>query len=508
MGASVSRNVADVVTTSMASVTAKVLNNMSITSDQTNIIHVDHVTGDVEISGNRVTNMVKINLYVLSTTLNQADLKLQLDQNIAQAAKALISGLNLVQFSDAVNTINTTIKACIDVKDEVVQNCLLSGSQTTIIRISHVNGNVKITDNDVEQIANMLSSCVQNAASNNKTIAKVQQKLDQSAVAESQGLNLNYIAAIIIGIVVAGVGGTYAFGKVGTKLIFPVMLLGSIITFVLYFVKTKKTISSYAFEESLISTTATCEGATPGEQNHYNSPTTLSDACEASSTCTAYEWSDATKKGRMYFRPLPEACINDLESRQHKDHEPIVKKVVFVKGTVDPTTINGNVYLNTTTGKIWLRGTNVLQSPIMARQTTTPPGLSSIYGSGGIYTTAFGAGASDSEWHEIISVQKLPTARIDWGESLPSPIQAAQNHDIWIDVRDPAKLIVYRHNGAKWIRSETLLGPGNIVDVPSLNNTVGFAVNQRRTWMLVTSIGLFVVGLLGMIITNKSKLKE
>lgn len=502
MGASVSKNVADVVTTSMASVTAKVLNNMSITSNQKNIIHVDHVTGDVDISGNRVSNMVKINLYVLSTTLDQADLKLQVDQNIAQAAKALISGLNLVQFSDAVNTINTTIKACIDIKNEVVQNCLLSGSQTSTITISHVNGNVKITDNDVVQIANMLSSCVQNAASNNRTISEVQQKLDQSAVAESQGLSLNLIVAIIIGIMVTGVGGTYAFGKVGSKLIFPIMLLGSVITFVLYFVKTKKTISSYAFEKGLISTTTTCEGTKPGEQNHYASPTTLSDTCEASSTCMAYEWSNATKKGRMYFHPLPEACINELKSRNHKDHKPVIKKVVFVKGTTNPTTINGNVYLNTTTGKIWLRGTNVFQSP------TIPPGLSSVYGSGGIYTTAFGADASDSDWHESISVQKLPTARIDWGESLPSPIQAAHNHDVWIDVRDPAKLVVYRYDGAKWVLSETLLGPGNIVNASSLNNTVGFAVDQRRTWMLVTSIGLFVVGLVGLVVTNSGKDKS
>ncbi len=55
------------------------------------------------------------------------------------------------------------------------------------------------------------------------------------------------IALIIVAMGLTGVGGVYAGGKI----IFPAVLIGSIVSFVLYFQWTVREISSYSFVQIL-----------------------------------------------------------------------------------------------------------------------------------------------------------------------------------------------------------------------------------------------------------------
>ncbi len=57
--------------------------------------------------------------------LNNSDNNIKLDQQIAQMAKAVISGLNLAQLADANNTVDSLIKTCIEIKNITSSQCMM-----------------------------------------------------------------------------------------------------------------------------------------------------------------------------------------------------------------------------------------------------------------------------------------------------------------------------------------------------------------------------------------------
>ncbi len=84
------------------------------------------------------------------------------------------------------------------------------------------------------------------AASNNKNLQDISSSIQQAATSEAKGLSLAMIALIIVAMGLTGVGGVYAGGKI----IFPAVLIGSIVSFVLYFQWTVREISSYSFVQN------------------------------------------------------------------------------------------------------------------------------------------------------------------------------------------------------------------------------------------------------------------
>ena len=106
MGASVSKNIANVVTRSVAKVSSNIIQNSKLSTDNTQIISVKDVHGDVHISGNRFTQVATINMEQLMDALSTEGAQQSIMQELAQEAKSVTSGLNLGQFSDAQNTLD------------------------------------------------------------------------------------------------------------------------------------------------------------------------------------------------------------------------------------------------------------------------------------------------------------------------------------------------------------------------------------------------------------------
>ena len=79
----------------------------------------------------------------------------------------------------------------------VSQSCASSISENQVISVSRVKGNVYITNNLMQEFADIFGSCVQNAVSKNTVYQKLQEKIDQSATAKAEGLDLLQIIIIV-----------------------------------------------------------------------------------------------------------------------------------------------------------------------------------------------------------------------------------------------------------------------------------------------------------------------
>ncbi len=129
MGASISSNVTKLVTDAIVRTSNEVVQTAHATNNQSIVFDVKNTSGDVVISGNTIRQTATINMVGLSQALNNSDNNIKLDQQIAQMAKAVISGLNLAQLADANNTVDSLIKTCIEIKNITTQQCMMNTSQ-------------------------------------------------------------------------------------------------------------------------------------------------------------------------------------------------------------------------------------------------------------------------------------------------------------------------------------------------------------------------------------------
>jgi hypothetical protein len=101
MGASISKNVSENITRSMATISTNIIQNTEISQNSKQIISVSNIEGDVVISGNTFTQEAKINMSSLMKALSSDEAQQEILQNLIQESKAEISGLNLFQFSQS-----------------------------------------------------------------------------------------------------------------------------------------------------------------------------------------------------------------------------------------------------------------------------------------------------------------------------------------------------------------------------------------------------------------------
>ncbi|GHV54510.1 hypothetical protein AGMMS49579_15230 [Spirochaetia bacterium] len=465
MGASISKNISNVITHSVATTTSRILHNVTITTDQSNIIYVSDVTGDVDITGNNIQQNVHVNTQALMSNLTNSYTQESINQNIAQAAKALISGLNFAQLADANNLLKSTIETCIEVKNTALQTCSTTLSQDNIISINHINGVVNIKDNDIRQIVELFSDCIQKAVNESSSVNDITQKLSQVSSTSVKGLSFFTILIIIAAIVVGGIGGTVILGK---ELIFPAILIASVVNFALYFEWTSKNVYSYAYEQNLISNEP-CSSSLLSE-SQYNSPTEASEECKKNTSCVAYEWQN--DKSTKFFSKVSPDC--QAIFGHTKDHYPIIpgrvgRRVPLYNTIPEDAKINEVIF--TTDGNIhaW----------------------------------------SKEEWKIIGNITELEQKAYQTrgADIYFEPVSNAGEDSVFIDLRDETNLRVYTMKNRIWTLQETFPGPGIIVDVPFYNNTIGFASYDKKLWLLFLGILLLIIGIVGLVITNKSKNK-
>jgi hypothetical protein len=484
MGSAVSKNITKAATEAIAKVSNDIVSTTKLTTDQTQIISVTDVDGDVVISGNTFTQKANINMKSLMNTLVQEDVQQNLTMEIAQACKSIVSGLNIFQFPNAQNEINLFLKASAELMNTISQSCASSISENQVISVSRVKGNVYITNNLMQEFADIFGSCVQNAVSKNIVYQKLQEKIDQSATAKAEGLDLwqiIIIVALVLGIpFVSVIGGVAVVGRY----LFPLSILAGSGCLVAYYTWIEETVYSHAFS-TLIRNLPDCN-AVPltGTVNSFNTSSAAAQACANNRNCVAFDWQGNTidqlgnhtsfsPPQTTFYSSISRGCEKAITSSP--DHSKLFRTPIFIKGTGPPTKSEGDVYLDVATTdyyffdqslRMWMKQGSFAHSN---------------------FTTA---------------------NTINWGTTQPSPTTQGIAGSIYVyySQADPVYFHVYVKNPDGWkLYTPPLKGPGLIPDTPANINVSGFTTIKYRQWLLYLGGALLVVGVLGSVASFVSK---
>ena len=480
MGASFSQNVIDSVTKAISTISTSIIQNSQLTEDSTQLISVKDIDGDVHITGNTFTQTATINMQALMSSLQTAEAQQSLIQELTQEAKSLISGLNIGQFADATNTLNTLIEAELAIIIQIGQTCATGTNQYQEIVVERVKGNVYIQNNVFNQMFNIVQNCVQNVVSNTKSIQDEINKAAQSASSSAKGISewaALLIVAVVFGLpVVAGaVGGIYAL-----KYIFPVFIIVGGVFLAVYYLKyvVQMELTGYS---TLINNTPACLFK-PTDQTPQSSYTTQIDAsnfCLSDSNCKAFDWvaGEVQKDGSLKPYPTPQTFFYSDISKACQ---------ISIK--------HDNV--------------NILYTPKMF-QAAGPPYTVQLQNTnnGDIFMDTY-----TTEWYQLDNgVWQLKNKftnsfnNATWGTDSPTLISANED-DVYIytDPHNPSIFTLYRaDNQQHWKQEKQFVGPGLIPKATALpyTNTSGFKVVERNPLWLYGGIGFLGVGICGTIFT-------
>jgi hypothetical protein len=481
MGASFSSNIANSVTRIISKVSTSIIQNTQLTEDQTQIISVTDVDGDVHISGNTFIQTATINMQALMNALSSSEAQQSIIQELAQEAKSITAGLNIAQFADSENILNTLIEAEISLITEISQNCFTSANQYQEIIVQRIKGNVFIQNNIFNQMYNILDTCAQQSITNNKFIQDALNKVSQSSSATSQGISewaLLAGFAIFFGLPIAGatIGGVYAL-----KYIFPLILIIGLVLIIIYFYKSTLEIELKGYSK-LIQNTPSCLFS-PTDftvDSSYKTQTDAANACVSNNSCKAFDWMagtvqpDGSFKSNtnpevVFFNSVSKTCQKTVEN----DASNILYVPKFFNGETNPisvsNSINGDIYLNSITTEWFQMKEGVWKSNGML--TSKPFNLSS--------------------WGTII------------------PITKGNQNDIYFyaNPENPSIFSLYRFINDQWIFEQTIVGPGLFPKslAPPNINASGFKTVERNQWLLYGGITGIVIGAIGTFWTLNQK---
>lgn len=223
MGAAASTNSTKLVVNSLTDISTDIIKESIISHNQDIIINIEDVD-NVNISNVDALQSVHIDVSSLYNSFLTEENSDKINQQIAQKAQSLISGLNLGQLGITTNLLSDVIENSIKIKNKTLETCKLNSKQDFTLKI-HKSKNVDIKDLTIHQIAGVLFECVQN--SNNETILKKEtdNKIDQIAATKLEGLDPKWA---MIALAAGGVG-IFAVGSSSIKtLIGPICILGGV----------------------------------------------------------------------------------------------------------------------------------------------------------------------------------------------------------------------------------------------------------------------------------------
>jgi hypothetical protein len=486
MGASVSKNISSSVTKAIAKVSSEIIQKTELSQDQSQIISVRNVHGNVHVSRNKFIQKATVNMKSLLDALSKEENQQKILMELTQHAKSITSGLNLGQYANAQNVMNTLIEATVNLLTTINQTCAAFTKQFQEINIKRVYGDVYVNDNVFDEIYNVLQNCSEQAIADSESIQDLTNKLSQSASATSEGLSGWAIVALIAIILGTPVIGVAISGLVFLKFIFPIILIIGSILLVLYYmnVNAKQKMNLVGFS-SFIKKTPSCFATPLDEVNLLGQNLTAieaSNACLKNANCKAFDWKglNVSNNGK-FIESLPvtnfySSVSNDCIKNIPPDHTILLRTPDAFQGTIEPNEIlgsrKGDIYLNTNNGT-W-------------------------------YQKVIG-------WEPMGVMTNVKFNKITWGSIDPMKtnlLSSPTKDDVYVyrNISNPLYFYVYRFsvNGASkgvWQLEHKIRGPGLISATPSVINTSGFKQLKSPEWMLYSGLICTIVGFVGTTVT-------
>jgi len=486
MGASTSKNISSIITNAVAKVSSEIVQKTSLSADSSQVISVSDVAGDVNVSGNKFTQKATINMTALFDALAQEENQQKILIEVAQQSKSLTKDLNLVQYADAQNIVNTVVNATVSILSKVSQNCKALTSQTQEIIIERIYGNVNILNNVEDQVSKLFEECTEKTVVNEKLTQDLANLIDQAATSTIAGLSPWAIAGIIaavLGLPVLGV--SLAIPKL-LKFLFPIFILVGLVLIVMYSTRTKDEMKLTSYSEFILKN---CQVVLDKSLSNVSAED-AANACSTDSNCVGFDWKTYDINENGFITTIPEPFVQLYSSIEPKDCKVSQDKSnIFsipqaTQGTVVPNinSINGNIgdiYLLQTTG-IWYQRTD-----------KWPTG-----------------------WQPMKQFTSTPFTTISWGFNDPpgiNNIDPATVIDESINIPEGTVYIqiskilqnftIYRVKGNKWQNEGKQNGPGVLFPGGS-SNTSGIKTVFKPTWMLYAGIAFILTGIVGLFVSK------
>ena len=303
MGNTSSTNVAKIITDIHANVATSILQNQDVTQNNSQIIKIVGGQGDVNITNNTFKITANVNMSALQTALSDTNAKNAIKNQLEQAAKTLTTGISLLQFTDATNTINLFVKTGVDLSTTITQNCASTQNNIQSIELENrIGGNVTVSGNIFEQMSAIYSQCSQNAVAKNTVVQDIQNKVDQASSATIKGLSLETIVGALLAFAaLPALFGVAALRPI-LKYMFPLLIVISLVMLAFYFARKTSYMTSYGYTPQL---EKTCPGSSQKEPatTKYSEASQAEAACLADTKCVAYDFRATDSSGAAISQP-------------------------------------------------------------------------------------------------------------------------------------------------------------------------------------------------------------
>lgn len=389
MGNASSTNTVNNLTNILSQESSSIMQDMSAQAGSENIIQcVGNATsgGGCEISGNKQFIDIKVDMSAVASQMSTQESQQKIVDKIAQSAAATTSGVNFGNSSNTDNVVNDTLNAMLSVSSNLGQQCDFKTGATNIIRADYNSqGKVKIGGNTQQSMTEIMGKCVQNAVANNKALQSVDKDISQLAVSKTEGFDpvmLMLMAALILLLLFIGPG--LALGTAAGPIVKMIGALMGLIFIALGSVSiwwwsqnkdsAKRDLIGTQFS-TLIKTDPTCapQKYNPKIPSGFVPVNPLTDAgtiCISDPDCKGFDWDTSTKPPTVTYynslsiNPTTKQCPGVKTQDLKQNGINLTRDPSLLTGTSDPTRETpakpnlGDVYINTSTGRIWWRDPN------------------------------------------------------------------------------------------------------------------------------------------------------
>jgi hypothetical protein len=496
MGASSSSNVSNETINAITDVSTSIMNNSSAKSLQTQSILVECVSSedtpcDIVISDITQTASATVDMSAVMTSMNSSSAQQDLISQLTQSASSITSGINLAQFSDANNEMFAYLSASIDIATNISQECSASIDQQQSITVNVQNGgNITITDVTQKQFADIWSQCLLNSINSSTAVQDLQNTVDQSASAKSQGISewalvAMMICGLLVIVVPIAVGGSELISAV-TKLFFPIIFVTGAVLMYMYYSSQGTSVAMYSMSKGFKEKAGCTTSSSYDTTTKYAQPTDVADDIKSdpNKEYIAFDWQGWTVGTDGSLTQLDTPVTTLYRSLASKDCTPdtddtkLYERPTFsVAATCATDAQDGDICINT--------------------------------GDGHTYIFEEGSGwiIANTDWADASDVKN--GAKVVFDLSSPTSSDTA---DYWLVTSNPSQIALWTKAGGSWSNTTTYTksdsAPGYRVTMPiyylpdkssvdGITNTSGKLITTKKSWMLTIAIICMVVGFLG-----------